>query len=189
MTVTATAGTPTTTTTTTGPTKSEAEALARSMLLRLNDFPTGWRSERPKEDDEGCGGIDKAHRPLRHPRKSHSDDFSQGEATQATLYFNSFCRRGLGTRRPELHRRINPERPLPRLSGRFLPRSGSDSLRRRECRTGLLPKARRPLVGLGDGRSPGVGGSIGDCVLRSCLYQDREGAQRRLVQRCLYSIR
>src|SRR5688500_8548622 len=45
--------------TTTGPSAEEAKALVQSMLLRLSDFPSGWRAVPPDDDDEGCAGLDK----------------------------------------------------------------------------------------------------------------------------------
>jgi hypothetical protein len=59
-----------------------AEELATSMLLRLSDFPTGWRAQ-PASDEEGCAGIEEVTEKFDALGKAESDDFVQGEATQA----------------------------------------------------------------------------------------------------------
>jgi hypothetical protein len=82
VTIVETAGT-STAGTTTGVTKSQAERLVKSMLLRLSDFPTGWRGEPPDDSDEGCSGIEKLSDRYDLLAKADSDDFAQGESTRA----------------------------------------------------------------------------------------------------------
>ena len=62
-------------------TEAEAEELATSMLLRLTDFPTGWRAQ-PSEDEEGCAGVEELTERYDALAKVDSDDFVHGEATQ-----------------------------------------------------------------------------------------------------------
>jgi hypothetical protein len=80
-------GTPTAATTTagttTGATKDEAQQLANSMLLRLSDFPAGWRAT-PSEDQEGCSGIDKLTERYDVLAKADSKDFATGDTTEAS---------------------------------------------------------------------------------------------------------
>jgi hypothetical protein len=61
---------------------ARAKELATSMLLRLSDFPTGWRAQ-PSEDEEGCAGLEDVTERFDALGKADSDDFVQGEATQA----------------------------------------------------------------------------------------------------------
>jgi hypothetical protein len=77
------------TTPTTGATTSEdlseaeAKQVVESMLLRLSDFPTGWRAT-PSEEKEGCAGIQKLSD--RYDLLAHEDskDFAQGETATAS---------------------------------------------------------------------------------------------------------
>jgi hypothetical protein len=62
-------------------TKDEAEALSKSMLLRLSDFPPGWRAE-PSDDQGSCAGIDRLTDRYDVLTKADSDDFAQGDSTQ-----------------------------------------------------------------------------------------------------------
>jgi hypothetical protein len=68
--------------TTTGITDSQAKAAAESMLLRLKDFPTGWRADAPG-DEEGCAGIEKLRDRYIVLAKAESDDFARGDSTEA----------------------------------------------------------------------------------------------------------
>jgi hypothetical protein len=69
--------------TTTGVTDSEAEALAESMLLRLSDFPTGWRADPPDEEEGACSGIDELGERYDLLAEAFSDTFAEGESTEA----------------------------------------------------------------------------------------------------------
>lgn len=60
---------------------ADAEKLATSMLLRLTDFPTGWRAQ-PSEDEEGCAGVEELTERYGALAKVDSDDFVHGEAAQ-----------------------------------------------------------------------------------------------------------
>jgi hypothetical protein len=62
---------------------TEAEEFVTSMLLRLSDFPTGWRAQ-PSEDEEGCTGIEEVTEEHDVLAKMDSDDFVHGDTTQAT---------------------------------------------------------------------------------------------------------
>jgi hypothetical protein len=59
-----------------------AEELATSMLLRLSDFPSGWRAQ-PSAEDSGCAGIEETSERYDVPGKAESEDFFHGDATQA----------------------------------------------------------------------------------------------------------
>jgi hypothetical protein len=63
--------------------KEEAEEIARSMLLRLSDLPTGWRAQ-PHEESEGCAGIDKLTERYDVLAKADSKDFARGDTTEAS---------------------------------------------------------------------------------------------------------
>lgn len=61
---------------------------AKSMVLRLSDFPTGWRASRPSSDEAGqktfrkCLGVDYSDVTLR--ADANSKDFANGESTTAS---------------------------------------------------------------------------------------------------------
>jgi hypothetical protein len=61
----------------------DAEALSKSMLLRLTDFPTGWRADPSNDDDEGCAGIEKLTDRYNVLGKAESDTFAKGDLTEA----------------------------------------------------------------------------------------------------------
>jgi hypothetical protein len=63
--------------------KDEAEEIAKSMLLRLSDLPTGWRAQ-PHEESEGCAGIDKLTERYDVLAKADSKDFARGDTTEAS---------------------------------------------------------------------------------------------------------
>jgi hypothetical protein len=75
-------GATTSTVATTSISDDRAGELATSMLLRLSDFPTGWRAQ-PASDEEGCAGIEEVTKKFDALGKAESDDFVQGQATQA----------------------------------------------------------------------------------------------------------
>jgi hypothetical protein len=79
---TAEGGATSSTATTTSISEGQAEELATSMLLRLSDFPTGWRAQ-PPSDEEGCAGLEEVTERFDALGKAESDDFVQGEATEA----------------------------------------------------------------------------------------------------------
>jgi hypothetical protein len=84
ITMTETSGSLTTPATTTGLTESEAEALAESMLLRLSDFPTGWRGDPHEEGGAQCGGLDELSERYEALTEIDSDDFAKGDTTEAS---------------------------------------------------------------------------------------------------------
>jgi hypothetical protein len=77
-TVTARAATTAPTVETTALPKDEAEEIAKSMLLRLSDLPTGWRAQPSDDENEGCAGIDKLTERYDVLAKADSKDFANG---------------------------------------------------------------------------------------------------------------
>jgi hypothetical protein len=62
---------------------SEATRIANAMLLRLSDFPTGWRAG-PADEEEGCAGVGKLSDRYDVLAKAKSKDFASGNATSAS---------------------------------------------------------------------------------------------------------
>jgi hypothetical protein len=67
----------------------EAQARSESMLLTLSDFPDGWRTEEPSEEDEesdedfrDCLGVDFSAFTV--TGDAQSDDFAMGETALAS---------------------------------------------------------------------------------------------------------
>jgi hypothetical protein len=63
--------------------EAEAEELATEMLLRLSDFPTGWRAQPAEEEDESCNELEAGTERYGALAKADSEEFSQGESTAA----------------------------------------------------------------------------------------------------------
>lgn len=67
---------------------AEASRLADAALLRLSDFPQGWRAEPSEDDDDDeCGDVANE---FDVQAKSESDDFSEGEFPTAASAAASF---------------------------------------------------------------------------------------------------
>ena len=67
----------------------EAQERAEAFVLKLSDFPNGWRGSAPEEEDEEgaetfrrCAGIDFSG--LTRIGEAESLDFATGESTEAS---------------------------------------------------------------------------------------------------------
>jgi hypothetical protein len=68
---------------------ADSQRRAKSMLLRLSDFPEGWRASAPEPEDKSgqakfrkCLGVDYSN--LNFTGDATSRDFKTGEATEAS---------------------------------------------------------------------------------------------------------
>jgi hypothetical protein len=68
---------------------ADSQGRAKSMLLRLSDFPEGWRASAPKPEDVGgerkfrkCLGVDFSNLTLTGDATSR--DFAMGDSTEAS---------------------------------------------------------------------------------------------------------
>jgi hypothetical protein len=63
---------------------ADAEELATAMLLRLSDFPTGWRAQpAEEEEDDSCNELEQVTEKYGALAKADSEEFRQGESTTA----------------------------------------------------------------------------------------------------------
>jgi hypothetical protein len=66
----------------------EAQERAESIVLKLADFPNGWRASAPEDEDSGreefnkCIGVDYSE--LTRIGEADSQDFAKGDSTEAS---------------------------------------------------------------------------------------------------------
>jgi hypothetical protein len=113
--------------------KEKAEALSSSMLLRLTDFPAGWRAE-PTDEQDSCAGIDRVTERYHVLGKAQSKTFAKGDSTEATSEAGLFR-----------------DKPTAREAMNYLEASiQSKRFRQGQYWPGVLSTHGRTLVGLGD---------------------------------------